>query len=78
MRDKVEKLVNQLSDPTERYVVRLRYLDLARWEDIGYALFGGNGDYTGFKGHISLKPSGSTATPFGTSMPSSTRSTGAP
>ncbi len=34
MRDKVEKLVNQLSDPTERYVVRLRYLDLARWEDI--------------------------------------------
>ncbi|WP_024834233.1 hypothetical protein [Ruminiclostridium josui] len=50
MRDKVEKLVNQLSDPTERYVVRLRYLDLARWEDIGYALFGGNGDYTGFKG----------------------------
>ena len=41
----LEAMIEQLDDPDERAVIRLRYFDRAEWPDIAFVLFGGQADF---------------------------------
>ena len=41
----IEMLALTLKNPSERAVIRSRYLDLEEWDDVQFVLFGSNEDY---------------------------------
>lgn len=42
----IEHMVQQIDNPDERAVIRMRYFDRADWDDITLALFGDRQDYS--------------------------------
>lgn len=46
-RDFIERLINNLHKADERAVIRMRYIDLASWNEVTDMMFGGKVDYIG-------------------------------
>ena len=46
-RENIEKVVSELKTAEEKSVVRLRYVDALRWEDVSQLIFGKKDDYMG-------------------------------
>lgn len=41
----IDSMIEEITDPDERAVLRLRYFDRAEWEDVTFTLYGDRGDY---------------------------------
>lgn len=41
----IDSMIEEIGDPDERAVLRLRYFDRAEWEDVTFALYGDRADY---------------------------------
>ena len=41
----IESMTESMADPDERLIIQLKYIDLADWPDISFALFGSCEDY---------------------------------
>lgn len=41
----IDSMIEEISDPDERAVLRLRYFDRASWDEVAFALYGSQTDY---------------------------------
>ena len=46
-RENIEKVVSELKSAEEKAIIRLRYVDALRWEDVNQVIFGKKDDFCG-------------------------------